>query len=450
MFPKLFSRSVHCLSCGSKFHRAQYGPGFQSPTKNPNYPTLAGSKEKSFEEVLSNLSPEQKRAVGFKDLNVPIHEVPARIIEREYKKRSKQEREFLQCRWCIDAMQGREYPLLVPQVDVVGEIPNGYQIVHVIDAMDFPMTVCKDLVLKYGPRVVFAVTRCDLLADHQNKLGKLKEYMMEEVFNDMKVDPRNVHLVSAKRNWNLAKFSESLKDGNALVGKTGSGKTTLAAALSGTLLRNPAWELPFTTQQANEHKTKPEFRSKLILDLPSLPESTNDGLGIFSLLRTKHLRKVIAGQPMTKLGNKYSRPSIVAKPGQAISIGGMVGLELPKAKPGQAIHVWPIIGGFTAIFGRKVSSIEKIHELNHSTKPEHDAWNLLKDPLDSPPLEKQLTFQVQRNQMGQSVVVRGLGMLQAKLYGTLGEPYDINAYAMPGLELGLRTELLEWFRQKTK
>ncbi|PRT53759.1 Genetic interactor of prohibitins 3, mitochondrial [Wickerhamiella sorbophila] len=448
MFRKIFSRSVHCLSCGSKFHRIQYGPGFQNPTKNPSYPSFAEAQEKSFQELLSNLSEEQKRAVGFKNLDVPIHEVPARILERDFKKRSKQEREFLQCRWCIDAMQGREYPVVVPKVDVIGEIPNGYQIVHVIDAMDFPMTVCKDIVLKYGPRVVFAITRCDLLADHHNKLGKLKNYMMEEVFDKMKVDPRNVHLLSAKRNWNLEKFAECLKDGNALVGKTGSGKTTLAVALSGSILPYPTWELPFTTQRADEYKTKPEFRSKLILDLPSLPESTNKGKGIYGLIRPKFMRKIVAGQPMTKLGNKYSRPSIVAKPGQSISIGGMVGFELLKAKPGQAIHVWPIIGGFSAILGRKVSSIEKIYQLNTSPTPQHDQWNILDSPKESEPLQHQMSFQIQRNQVGQSVVVRGLGMLQAKLYGNMSEPYNINVHTLPGVELGLRTELLEWFRLK--
>lgn len=451
MLRKALSRSVHCLSCGSKFHRIQYGPGFQNPTKNPNYPSLSKAEEANFQELVKSLSLEQQRAVGLKSLDIPIHEQPARLMKEEFKKRSKKERELLQCRWCLDAMQGRETPVLPSGIDVMAEIPSGYQLVHVIDAMDFPMTVCKDLVLKYGPRVVFVINRCDLVLDHQNKMGKFKEYVMKEVFDDMKVDAKNVYLVSATKKWNLQKFAECLKDTNAFVGKTGSGKSALATALSSSLLPKPQWELPFTTQRPVEYKTTPEFRSKIILDTPSLPEAENKGAGVYGLIRPKYLRKMLGGTHMTKLGNKYAKQAVVAKPGQAISIGGMIGLELPRTAAGQAVHTWPIIGGFNPILGRKVASIAKIQELNNSKVPQHNEWNMLnrENPVTNEPLEYKLDIPVpiNRDEHGTSLVVRGVGVIQPRLYGNLKEPYTLKAYAIPGLQLGTRTELLSFLRQ---
>lgn len=432
-----FIRRLHCKGCGSHFQtKTQDVPGFKQQFIPKPGNSFRSRQSQRFDEIYSQLSPEQQQAI---ECAPPILEISssstAKVTSLE-KQRRKQEKFDKLCRYCVDNSEGRLKPLIVPSFDTK-TVPRDSRVFFVVDAHDFPMSLDQSILDSFDhPNIV--VNRADLVVSHVNQISRLKDYILEQSLQGFSAS--RLFITSATKGWGLPQLSQALAKDNWFIGKTNTGKTSLVQALSEQ--DEISWPVPFTTQEAQKYEIS---ANKALWDTPSLPEAGNDGKGIFSLIDPKHLRAVSAGKKHLSKKNQYNIKSAVAKPGQTVSVAGLVGLELPKvAASGNSVHTWALYGGAGSQTTRAVNNVDKISELCESSHPIHQGWTLTHN---SEPLERVCSTDISPGS-DTTVVVRGLGPVNIRSFGKFSEPFIANVWAKPGVEVGTRTWTLPWLAKR--
>lgn len=442
----LFHRFVHCLGCNAEFQSLTHGPGFRRVRDDKTRASIVAQNQARAAAIMSRLTNTQRTALdaerdeegqnanAFSSDSDPLS---LRQVRKQLKLTRQKKRDELYCRWCTEAYFGNSSPL-EPNLNwdhIQDVVSRDAQVIHVLDAHDFPMSLDRRIIESFSSRALFVVARADLAVSRM-KLDLFKRYC-SDVLQKFGVSPNHVHVVSAHRRWGLLRLSEALWSENCFVGFGNCGKTTLLHSLAG-INDVLTWPLPFTTQYPVEYKSTNRF--KRIIDVPSLPETnSSDGLGVYGLLLSKYLRKIGMGRHYV-VKNRFSVKPVAGKERQTIDLGGLLGIEIPPSHRNNAIHAWPLFGGFHSVLGRAVQNVDKIHELNCSLDQNHRNWSMLNESSARLPLVPVASLQADMRK--DEIVVRALGPVPLHAYGQYAEPCIVKVHALKGLKIGLRPSLL--------
>lgn len=439
---KQFHRNAHCLSCGSTFHKLiPNAPGYQAVDIKPPKGAIAAIQDNHYENILSKMSEHQKKA-----LNLP-HISAEKSTTRQALSRAKKESNLISrmtfCRPCLDSRAGKSdilRPVYSDPLECLSQLPKNSKVFHVADAMDFPMSLSPHL-SKNTPNLHFVISRIDLLISHPSQVGQLKKYFMDNFLEKLGVSPSRVHTVSSLRGWEITKLTEALSWNNYFVGRANTGKTQLVQTLAGMQASQSTWPVPFITQ----NMTKYTLGRKLLVDMPSMPEQVTKE-GIFGLITPKHLRKIGSGRRLFTSSNAHIPvPKIKGKPGQCISVCGIIALELPPLKnSGAVVHVYPIVGGFFPSQGRALSSISTVNRINSSTNENHKNWTVV-NKSSVKDMNHVCDFDLKS---GGELVVRGFGVLIPRVSACSSDKYFCRVYALPGVEVGERPKAMSYLFPK--
>ncbi|ODV95033.1 hypothetical protein PACTADRAFT_17697 [Pachysolen tannophilus NRRL Y-2460] len=210
----------------------------------------------------------------------------------------------IKCKRCHDALHQNIYKKdehKTPPLDhVFSKIPRNANLVHVVTAHDFPLSINKDF-LKYisnPSKVYYVITKLDLLFENEKQAEKTAmPYFREMLVKLCQADPNKIYLSSGKLNW-TSKILEILPKGdNYFIGEVNSGKSTLIRSL---LYRDNERltkignfgpgisSLPSFTRADIRYKLKNNIN---VIDTPGYTQENED---IFKYLEVDHISDVFA------------------------------------------------------------------------------------------------------------------------------------------------------------
>lgn len=375
---------------------------------------------------------------------------------RKTKKLLKKSDHALYCSWCRKSKGSSEFHLRPPvqsKADILTAVPPGATIVHVIDGNDFPTTLDIDLTKPSHQKVVYVVTKTDLVAVDRSRYKLARDYFAH-VLSQYGVPRGRVIAVDLKTpNRSASALNELLNlmgADNYLVGSAGAGKTTLALQLAHRLgarlepdWKNAVWANPWTTQLPRTFKLKHGSKHMLLTDLMSYPEPH----AAFYYVKPKFVRALLSGTNHFAPPYAYAPKRLVAsRPSQLISIGGVVAFRCQDA----TLIGWPIVAKSTQI-ARIVRDVDRVREINASTLDEHADWSIVRPEHADQDLHLAKTFRVDR--AGTTVALRGIGLVHFHINGRIPPGgATVEAFALPDVDLHLteRPNILPYIAIKNR
>lgn len=442
---------MHCIGCGTSVAR-----GLQALSKHQPLDLSISKDAQIAAKLEESLSRAQLQTLAWN------HPAPGKIMleRRALKKQQAQmlidaEQKERLCRPCLlnrngstTIMNPSTFDLSVYLDELRAEHGANLRVFHVLDAHDFPTGIPASV----APDDAIIVNRVDLVAD-RTRLSHAKEYYMREFFGKMGVPDANVFVTSVEKRWNVRNLAEALERVNVFVGPTNSGKTRLVHELAGVehkdtkwqLTRHSTWPVPYTTQEPLELRATPFFRARKLIDTPSVPLA-----GFYDMLSGRVVRKMAAGATMTKNVSKYAVPKLRLFTGHVGSVGGLIALEFPElivdgAAKTSVAHMMIGMGGIAhSKFAQRFKNMDTLHRINASDLEVHEAMRMHTQP--GLRLEKALELDVR-----DTLVVRGLGFIQPRIFHPVPEDYRIGVYVPQGLGQALSTRremVLEYLKVK--
>lgn len=364
-----------CSSCGITLQSTDSSkdgyyrePTNATPKNNP--------LDSVFDSHFGKMSLEDQKLLlnGADDL-VPSLKSEVRQLRANKKKESK-----VQCVRCRHANYKAAFDLnqfpMEPVSGVIETIPPGVPLVYVVSAVDFPMSINKD-VFKYRlPRLMkFVVTKTDLLFTNKDMVNKYGQRFFQDYFErTYKVPRENVLCVSGTSDWNGLLLLDEIQDGLYIIGTVNSGKSTLILLLLHTVEKRKS-ELPnarrerqiqklaneaiaqgrkppsrmslvrldikkiaaFKSQHGPGTSYMPGFtrgnlpfqltKNKIVYDVPGFSDAQNTRL--YDIIEPQHIKHLLKSKKVSKLG-MYDSHYETVKAGQVLTVGGLFFLQVPE------------------------------------------------------------------------------------------------------------------------
>jgi GTP-binding protein EngB required for normal cell division len=467
-----------CLACGSPFHEGKdvNSPGsVASAIRKGHAETTKNKENRRFDKMFGSLDDDKKEflkkeAMEFGKKNDPdLQEMPeswtTETTEAISKSKSQKKMEHKErdrkhvCARCISMAndQNKQIEIVQPVKDydsMMNEmIPADSTIVNVIDAVDFPTTVDKNLKSKKARnKVLWVVNKADLLVTQKYKASeRALPYVQKELAKIVNARPEDVLLVSANLGWGLDRLRDALGSDNYFVGYANTGKSTLALKLAQRFVgevpvtnipqrRIGCSKFPWQTQRPFTYELE---GAKIINDLPSYPE---EGNGTHGLLKYKMLNKLVVGKVLLKDPGNYNVTRVVAShPRHVISLGGLLVIE----RDHNHLISWPIAGD-VATKTKKFSSLEKVVELASVTEDQMPLYKQLDRFFYHKPEYANVgytTYNFKLFPEGLTIAVRGVGIIHLQSFGRI--PHDginVTAHALNGVKIATRGNILPYLR----
>lgn len=327
---KDYQNELLCSSCGVELQSNDpNGDGYWvSPENRPNH---ADRREKNGLAVAKELL----LMSHLRDVESPL------LREKE----PKQERPT--CQKCLDILHRSQFDLNKQSFTTVDEvmatIPEDAHLVHVVSALDFPLSVSRTVTEGRNPaKIWYIVTKADAFF---SKVGQLKEtglpYFQRSLQKLVGADPSHVSLVSGKLGWETESLLSRLPPGKLyFVGGVNSGKSTLVRTLiyrDDKSLRNSdrygpgISEVPGFTSGHLQYPLKGS--TAVLIDTPGYAP-VNRGVYQYLLPEdVKKVAKVTKYASAERYGHAVKSPDIDNKlfSGASLySVGGLFYLQPPK------------------------------------------------------------------------------------------------------------------------
>lgn len=405
--PLLASLIDLCRSCGVPLQDlAPSKPGyFCKPSVKPD--ARRNQEDIVYEEHLKKLDPETA-ALLLNDLpqtsgNVALPFLEFKKLHREHarggpivaKRLDAAISEQKECLRCRDALFRSSFaPSQFEQwllIRVLNLIPIRLNIVLVVSAIDFPLGVDERIFLRRVSSqndIIVVVNKLDLWFRSVNLAQKYGRTFCQDYFNSKYSVPReNVHVVSAKLDWNMDALLDAIPTDLYVIGSVNSGKLTILNSLlfkcfqkkmtkwgdhrnrnevreqqkaQDTLISSHLLELLLLVLMLKRRKKTNSvatiFRSKVgpgtlyfpgftrghiplelgndksVYDVPGFTRfelPTNAPHGLFSAVTNpRALKNASAGNAVFKYGEHKSKYETI-RPGQCIMLGGLVYVAFP-------------------------------------------------------------------------------------------------------------------------
>lgn len=382
------------------------------------------------------------------------------VLKEEYTKRDHINSGL--CTICREVKGGKYLPLLGDRPsdeEVLKNIPKNAAIVHVISGADFPASVNPKInKLANGRDIIYVVTKADMIIKEKDKV---KERALPYVKDEMKrlfgVDPKKVYLVSAMRTWYINDLFHNLPELFYLVGYPNVGKTKLAHAIA--QKDNNESHVPLQIQQRfygsndipgmTHCEIAYPLRKIRMVDLPPIGQE-NDA--IWNVLKDEKVLDVARGKNFARRSICISVDrQVLSKPGQTLSLGGLVFLESPPNSKTRFI-IWAPMQNYETVVN-KFSSYEKAVDRAAKQLDHHQDWFFTKpyDPED-PPVEMvpEKIMELPVKAGGIDLSVFGLGHIQIRANGSIPEEgHILNVYGLPGIKVVTKTPLIKYLQNNS-
>ncbi|VEU21770.1 DEKNAAC102599 [Brettanomyces naardenensis] len=335
----------------------------------------------------------------------------------------------------------------------MSEIPEDSQIVHVVSALDFPLSVSKSVSRARDPsKIWYIITKGDAFFSSKSGLERTGlPYFRDSLARLVGADPDHVFLVSGKLGWGTEGLLGKLPGNKKyFVGGINSGKSTLVKTLiyrDDKTLRSDGHygpgisEIPGFTAKQIKYQMKQEGGGVLI-DTPGfIPKDR----GVYQYLLKEDVKKVAKVAEYTSAkegGHRAHSPVVKGKKvfdGKSLfSVGGFFYLKPPM---GSVIQVFTGIPGVEA----KYRDLQRLLDMNNERKKEighrfsvneEAARNLVRYVI--PPFYGKI-----------DLVLKGVGYLTIVPCGKLEEGKLFQVYVPRGIEVVVR-ESIFGFIYKTR
>ncbi|QPG74933.1 hypothetical protein FOA43_002271 [Brettanomyces nanus] len=254
----------------------------------------------------------------------------------------------LMCHKCLDTFYRSDFSLdkqsFVSVDQVMAEIPKEANVVHVISALDFPLSVSKTVSKgRDMQKVWYIVTKADAFFAAKTGLERTGlHYFGDTLAQLVGVDPSHVFLVSGKLGWNTEDILHKLPASEVyFVGAINSGKSTLIRTLiyrDNKNLRSfdqygpGISEIPGFT--ANHIRFRMKQSNAILVDTPGFSPADR---GVYRYLLkddVKSVAKVADYASATIKGHSLHSPMVKGRKifsGESLySVGGLFYLKPPK------------------------------------------------------------------------------------------------------------------------
>lgn len=354
-FSPLLAESLllKCSSCGIAIQKdnAQQ-PGFyiEPQAKKTDFKKPA---DRAYDQFVAQLDEQDRQLL----LNGAQHALPT---TKAAKTAPPSKRSSPRCLRCVEASQRSSFPAsefpIEPVAAVMEQVPPHAQLVYVVDAMDFPMSLSAE-VFKYraAKNVVFVVTKTDLLFGSLKAAVRKSQFFADYLYRKHGVAPENVVFFLGKMDWNAAKLLAMVRDDAFFVGGVNSGKSLVIQAL--------VLEARHTREQLHRDKYGPhlvvrqqrrevdmyksthgpgasfmpgftrgilpvQLSSKVtIWDVPGFGAGSDEQLA--ELVAPRDLRRLMKGAHLEKCGMHLSHYD-TAKEERVVTVGGLFKLHVPR------------------------------------------------------------------------------------------------------------------------
>lgn len=475
----------NCFGCGSAFHSDDpmafgYNPTLPAMTK-ANIKSIKIARDNRVQEIVDKLGEDKKAYLNsIEGSRNALTSTNSALIKKEekLKKRAKLVKMFCElCRTSLNTKETWLRPPAATKKEILDKIPPGSTIVHVFDALDFPVSAdlsLLDWAEKNMCKVIWVLNKCDLFVpDKERTQGAVVKFARRELLrlSNGRIRPEDIYCVNSHWDWFLENVYEALGKDNYIVGYANVGKSTFAlhlASIYRTKSSMPrshqpwgrgSWFNPFITQ----HRTTFELvGNKSLTDMPSFPEfdDTNSNLekaiaefgsgskafteyppkvlGTYGLLRPQGMRSLTAGSRLFRSPGRYNANHVTTKrPHNVVSIGGLVALrQNTEAK----MLVWGVIPD-SDYRVRALSNLEKINSINASMEKVHYRWSVVRPELAATELKVIDKFRVGNE--GASIVIRGVGLAHVQFHGRVpDEGIEVEVLGYPNVKVQRRGNFL--------
>lgn len=469
-----------CGSCGVLLQSE--GPdkmGYFVDTKNTSNAKAFTKEEDSVHQRLLRAMSDQDKLLLLNGASMSVPDAQSELSKRKkYDPDAK-----VQCTRCRDALFRSKFVPDQYKVDSVSEvmenIPPHANLVYVVSAMDFPMSINED-VFKYrgASTMKFVVTKLDLFFANKAMAAKYGLQFFHDYFwRTYKVPPENVFCVSGAVDWHTERLYQAVQDNLFFIGCVNSGKSTLILALLHIAQQNRqklpnarrdrmAQRLddmaisnnkPTTRQALAKHNLAaintfkklhgpgtsymPGFtrgnlpfelsRNVTIYDVPGFASSKASQL--YEFMHANAIKSIQKGQKMHKKGT-YKSHYETARGGQVVTVGGLFFLQVPQ---NVMLQVRNVVNHKMHIF----KNMEKALQL----------WN---DPHSNPALRDVFAVDSSKTQLVKYIipsfygsvdlVIRSVGYITMTPTGKFNAHQPFTVYLPEGLEAIIRQPITRY------
>lgn len=489
--------SPKCQACGTPFqHKDPAARGFYKDlvssargesvqtSTSTKYNQLMTNLDEQTQKVLleerkSDLEPWQRHQVEDEqegqqksEINIPVTERLRMTLENSDKMITKTKwdghKEMINrglCTSCREVKGGKYMNVLgdrPSQGDLLAKIPKDAAIIHVISGIDFPASVnpkIKDIAA--GRKIFWVVTKSDMIVPDRSKTTeRLLPYVRAELSREYDADPEDVYVISPKRGWEIDNLYHNLPTNSYLVGCSNTGKTTLAQALArkdknraiipAQLMQRlvGANEIPGMTRGEINYVLK----GKRITDMPPIGKGQD---AIYSVVKENMIKDLVKGKPfLRQSGLITTTRSVLSKPGNTLSLGGLVFLTLNDSPSKLSLIVWSPCALHDDVVQR-FRDYDKAITTAAEQRVFHSEWFFSKpyDPTEEPNRVPRKVMDIMVPKGGIDLSVLGLGHVQLRGNGLIPrEGVSVSVYAIPGVSVVQKMPLLPFlkdFREHT-
>ncbi|ODQ80553.1 hypothetical protein BABINDRAFT_124816 [Babjeviella inositovora NRRL Y-12698] len=314
------------------------------------------------------------------------------------------------CLRCHDAVHSNKFTLEAPSPmnEILRKIPPGSQLVHVINAFDFPhglypLEDCDSC------EVIYVINKTDLLFPNEVNAATLGHaYFANVLRNAVGARAENVFVASAKCDWSVRRLVKRLGPVTYIVGEVNSGKSTLIKTILNLSSAEHLWGIPSKEVGPGASYfpgfTKENIKYKVHdkLTLVDVPGCARAGAGIYDYMQPRDIAAIGRGEKVIRK-NQYHERYETVRGGQAYSMGGFAYVVPPRGVIAQVVkhsaaRQWVFSGMEKAKYtcAKRDRSNEKIFSVGEDS------------------VEKLRRYVIPRFHGSIDVVVKGVGYLTIK------------------------------------
>ncbi|OUM54542.1 hypothetical protein BVG19_g3947 [[Candida] boidinii] len=143
----------------------------------------------------------------------------------------------LKCERCVKALYHNDDSKGFNNVlfkDIMEKIPKNANIVYVVSALDFPLSLNRDIIKHFNSKKIFyVITKIDAFFDDKQSINRTGlRFFQDSLEKLVDCDPSKVFLASGKLGWNTESLLSSINNSKLyFVGSVNSGKSTIIKTL---------------------------------------------------------------------------------------------------------------------------------------------------------------------------------------------------------------------------
>ncbi|GME87377.1 unnamed protein product [[Candida] boidinii] len=224
-----------CSSCGIELQvEDPEKDGYYKPRKENTRVSTNDSTDKS-----GSLSEMEKLLLKENGFHLDSMDNENIIIASSKKvlKDSKNQDDRLKCERCIKALYHNDDSKGFNNVlfkEIMEKIPKNANIVYVISALDFPLSLNRDIIKYFNSKKIFyVITKIDAFFDDKQSINRTGlRFFQDSLEKLVDCDPSKVFLASGKLGWNTESLLSSINNSKLyFVGSVNSGKSTIIKTL---------------------------------------------------------------------------------------------------------------------------------------------------------------------------------------------------------------------------